>query len=239
MTERADIDFYDVVLRPDPGRTVVRPFEPGYPTGFDDGATRTQEVVDLILGLDEAELNRQLVGVTHSLDENHRDVDATLLRRFSEIASSIPGSERFEPAQQRSIGAYFSQEYACETAALFNPSVVLHPDQADVAQGSVRFLLSLRGIGEGHVSSVTFRTGVWTPGGALDLPPSEWSKINVILGHEGDWECHRRSTSRRRSSASCVRRRSFWRRAGPQRRRLAGSQSASRLTTAGARNMAV
>ena len=174
MTERAKLRFHDVLLRPDPSRTVVRPFEPGYPRGFDGGATRTQETVDFILSLDGAELTRQLEGVTASLDQNHRDVDASLRRRFDEMADRFDGADRCDDAQRRLIGAYFSQEYAYEGAALFNPSAVLHPDQVDVADGEVRFVMSLRGIGEGHLSSVTFRTGRWTPGGApvVDDPGS-------------------------------------------------------------------
>lgn len=167
MTERAKLNFYDRVLRPDPSRTVVRPFEPGYPKGFDAGTSRTQETVDLIMALDEAELARQLKGVTLSLDENHRDVDAMLLRRFDEIAGRIEGADRINAEQRRLIGAYCSEEYAYEAAALFNPSVVLHPDQSGLPEGTIRFVMSLRGIGEGHVSSVTFRTGTWTPGGEL------------------------------------------------------------------------
>ncbi len=83
-----------VVLRPDPSRTVVRPFEPSYLRGFDDGTSRTQEVIDHIVDLGDAELDWQLTGVTETLDENHRDVDATLLRRFGEMADRIPGSDR-------------------------------------------------------------------------------------------------------------------------------------------------
>lgn len=179
IAERAKLQFHDVMLRPNPSRTVIRPFEPGYPRGFDRGVTHTQETVDFILSLDEAELTRQLEGVTASLDENHRDVDALLRRRFDEMADRFDGADRCNDAQRRLIGAYFSQEYAYEGAALFNPSAVLHPDQVDVAEGEVRFLLSLRGIGEGHLSSVTFRTGRWSPGktpvvddpGSVSVPP--------------------------------------------------------------------
>lgn len=187
MTERAHVDFYDVVLKPDPSRTVVRPFEPGYPKGFDDGRTRTDETVELILSLDDEELRRQLDGVTASLDENHRDVDATLLRRFEELADRIPAAAGMSAEQQRLIGAYFSQEYAYEAAALFNPSAVLHPDQAGLPDGAVRFVLSLRGVGEGHVSSVTFRTGVWTPGGDLMIDdPGSTSVPPIIVPRDDD-----------------------------------------------------
>lgn len=187
MTKRAQVDFYDVVLKPDPSRTVVRPFEPGYPKGFDTGRTRTDETVDLILSLDEEELQRQLTGVTASLDENHRDVDTTLLRRFGELADRIQAAASLSPEQQRLMGAYFSQEYAYEAAALFNPSAVPHPDQSGLADGAVRFVLSLRGVGEGHVSSVTFRTGVWTPGGDLTIDaPGSTSVPPIIVPHDED-----------------------------------------------------
>ncbi len=187
MTKRAQVDFYDVVLKPDPSRTVVRPFEPGYPKGFDTGRTRTDETVDLILSLDEEELQRQLTGVTASLDENHRDVDTTLLRRFGELADRIQAAASLSPEQQRLMGAYFSQEYAYQAAALFNPSAVPHPDQSGLADGAVRFVLSLRGVGEGHVSSVTFRTGVWTPGGDLTIDaPGSTSVPPIIVPHDED-----------------------------------------------------
>jgi predicted GH43/DUF377 family glycosyl hydrolase len=181
MTERAHVDFYDAVLKPDPSRTVVRPFEPGYPKGFDQGRTRTEETVELVLSLDEGELQRQLTGVTASLDENHRDVDATLLRRFGELADRIPAAATLSPEQQRLIGAYFSQEYAYEAAALFNPSAVEHPDQSGLVDGAVRFVLALRGVGEGHVSSVTFRTGVWTPGGDLTIDDPGPTSVPPII----------------------------------------------------------
>ena len=184
MIKRAHVDYYKTVLKSDPSRTVVRPFEPGYPHGFHQGRTRTEETIELILGLDEAELARQLKGVTASLDANHRDVDATLLRRFGELAGQIPGAANLSSAQQRLIGAYFSQEYAYEAAALFNPSAVPHPNQIGMADGAMRFVLSLRGVGEGHVSSVTFRTGVWTPGGALTIDdPGGTSMPPVIEPH--------------------------------------------------------
>jgi predicted GH43/DUF377 family glycosyl hydrolase len=181
MTDRAHVEFYDVVLKPDPSRTVVRPFEPGYPKGFDGGRTRTDETVEMIRNLDEEELERQLTGVTASLDENHRDVDATLMRRFGEMVDRIPDPENLSLEQQRLIGAYFSQEYAYEAAALFNPSAVPHPDQTGLPDGTVRLVLSLRGVGEGHVSSVTFRTGVWTPSGDLTIDDPGSTSVPPII----------------------------------------------------------
>jgi predicted GH43/DUF377 family glycosyl hydrolase len=187
MKNRAHVNFYDTILKPDPSRTVVRPFEPGYPKGFDQGTTRTQETVELIRRLDKNELRRQLTGVTASLDENHRDVDATLMRRFEEVKDRISEASSLSTEQRRLVGAYFSQEYAYEAAALFNPSAVPHPDQTGLGEGAIRFILALRGVGEGHVSSVTFRTGVWTPNGDLTIDdPGSTSVPPIIVGQDDE-----------------------------------------------------
>ncbi|WP_174296622.1 glycoside hydrolase family 130 protein [Sphingomonas bacterium] len=175
----------DVILRPDPSRTVVRPFDLGYPGRFADaGPSRTQVIVDRITSLDEARLDAELRGVTRSLDERHRDVDATLRRRFEAIAGRITTPRDVSDRQQRLIGAYFSEEYSFEAAALFNPSAVPHPDQSGLPDGAIRFVLSLRGIGEGHVSSVAFRTGVWMPGGAVTVDPPSPSAVPPEVGIE-------------------------------------------------------
>jgi predicted GH43/DUF377 family glycosyl hydrolase len=181
VAERAKLDFYEQVLRPDPSRTVVRPFELGYPAAFDTGPSRNQQIVDRILTLDEAELAHQFIGVSESLDEHHRDVDAMLMRRFDQIAGGLTHIADISNDQRRLIGAYLSEEYAYEAAALFNPSIVLHPDQSGLAAGALRFVMSLRGIGEGHVSSVAFRTGTWTPGGALLIDPAGDASVAPIV----------------------------------------------------------
>jgi predicted GH43/DUF377 family glycosyl hydrolase len=70
------------------------------------------------------------------------------------------------------IGSYFLAEYSLESAALFNPSIVPHPDQTDVAAGAIRFILSLRATGEGHISSITFRTGIIHPDLRIEVMPT-------------------------------------------------------------------
>lgn len=178
----------DVMLRPDPGRTVVRPFAPNYPDAFaQEGHPRAQVIVDRILGLDAKELNRQYEGVTGSLNERHRDVDAMLLRRFDEVAKQLRDPDSITEDQRKLIGAYFSEEYSFEAAALFNPSIILSNDQSNLPEGAVRFGMSLRGIGEGHVSSVTFRSGIWTPGGALVVDKASEYAVPPIIGeHDSD-----------------------------------------------------
>jgi predicted GH43/DUF377 family glycosyl hydrolase len=167
------LDHYDVILRPDPSRTVIRPFSPEYPEPFrTPGESRAQVIAERVIELDAEALEAAHQQVVLSLDERHRDVDALLARRFDEIADRLSAPDRMSEEQRRLVAAYLSEEYAFEAAALFNPSAVLHPDQSTAPEGGVRFALSLRGIGEGHVSSVTFRTGSWVPGQAplVDAP---------------------------------------------------------------------
>lgn len=160
----------NVLLRPDPSRTVIRPFMPGDPEGFIvEGQSRSQRIVDRVLALDASVVADALKGVMSSLDARHRDVEAVLIRRFEELDELVTDRGRVSHEQAVLIGAYFSEEFSFESAALFNPSVVHHPDQAGLDPGSLRFLMSLRGIGEGHVSSLTFRTGVWDANGAITV----------------------------------------------------------------------
>ncbi len=185
---RPVLDHYDVILRPDPARTVVRPFDLAYPEKFRvAGHSRVQAIVERVLSLDEDALANAQARIVESLDARHRDVDAMLLRRYDEIAAALPAPPTAHDGQRRLIGAYFSEEFSYEAAALFNPSAVLAPDQSNAPDGGVRFVLSLRGIGEGHVSSVAFRTGSWTPGQSLVLdPPSPVAVPPIVEGTSVD-----------------------------------------------------
>lgn len=152
-----------VILHPDAARTVIRPFELSDPAGFDDQPhDRPERIAARVLGMDEALLASELTRVMTSLRDRHRDADAAVLRRYADVKESA-GCDGLDHDRQLLIGAYFSEEYAFESAALFNPSIILDPDQTDLPDGGVRFILSLRGIGEGHLSSVTFRSGQWDP----------------------------------------------------------------------------
>jgi predicted GH43/DUF377 family glycosyl hydrolase len=121
--------------------------------------SRSEGVLDRILALSEAEVGRQLAATLDSFVSRHRDLVTLLDERFLlvEHRLSDPGSLSLE--RRRLVGAYFSQEYAFEAAALFNPSMVAHPDQTGLPDGSTRFVMSVRGVGEGHISSIGFRTG--------------------------------------------------------------------------------
>lgn len=168
MTDTDIMEHIPIVLRPDPARVVIRPFVPA-----DDPAPRdrprAQRIADRVRVLTKPELTEELVRVTAGLSERHSDVEAVLLRRYHEVNGLLIDACTIDREQSLLIGAYFSEEYAFEGAALLNPSIVIHPDQSGVAKGDVRFVLSLRGVGEGHVSSVTFRTGTCSADGTIVL----------------------------------------------------------------------
>jgi predicted GH43/DUF377 family glycosyl hydrolase len=180
-----DLRHHDVILRPDPARTVIRPFLPGDPPAFAvPGHSRPERIAERVRGMDDAAMDKAVKTVTDSLDERHRDVDRMLLRRFDEIAGCLSDPKSFDENQRRLIGAYLSEEYSFESAALFNPSAVILRDQEGAPEGAVRFALSLRGIGEGHVSSVTFRIGHWTPGGEVEIAPASRTAVAPVIEKE-------------------------------------------------------
>ncbi len=144
---------------------------------IDTDRSRAQRIADRLLGLGQSDVANQLGRMTDSLSRHHRDVHKVLLRRFHDINGLVIDPHLIVGDQSRLIGAYFSEEYSFEAAALFNPSIVPHPDQSGVPDESVRFILSLRGVGEGNISSVTFRTGVWSPG-ALTIEPASAQAIS-------------------------------------------------------------
>lgn len=199
------LDHHDLILRPDPARTVVRPFNLEYPDAFrTPGHSRVQQIVDRIMTLGTAELDNQLALTTDSLDERHRDVDAMLNRRYETIAASLPAAPAANEAQRRLIGAYFSEEYSYEAAALFNPSAVLVDTPSPIAKNGLRFVMSLRGIGEGHVSSVAFRTGNWVPGQAPTINVPSRVAVPPIIENEANGVIHLRCDGSREASETVL-----------------------------------
>src|SRR6185312_3519086 len=92
--------------------------------------------------------------------------------RADEMEDAFAAHGAFSKIQRQLVGAYFLSEYSFEASALFNPSIVPHPDQTETPHGAVRFIMSLRAIGEGHVSSLTFRTGMIAVDGSLAVDPT-------------------------------------------------------------------
>jgi len=150
-------------LRSDDSRVMARLFLPS------DG--RIKKVIDRVMGLHADEVNTMLSDVLRGFTGRHFDLGEVLKDHFEAVRHYCEAPDRLTHEQQMLIGAYFTMEYAVESAALFNPSMVLHPDQSDLPDGSVRFIMSLRATGEGHVSSVVFRTGTLDQQGQINFDP--------------------------------------------------------------------
>ncbi len=162
----------EIELKPDPSRTVIRPFSFSYPEAFAaDRPSRAQKVAQRVMALDPALRKRMVELLAKPMEERHRNADEVFRRRFAEVQDELDIGD-IDADEALLLGAYFSQEYAFESAALFNPSIARIDDEPASATGGVKFVLSLRGIGEGHISSVTFRTGEWGPDDRLVIDPA-------------------------------------------------------------------
>lgn len=155
-------------LEPDPRRVVARLFLPGQEM-MGNGESRAGDVIGRILELSDDDVARAVDDVLTRFGDRHRDFRATLDAHFDVVAHRIGGEVALSPERRLLIGAFFTNEYSVEAAALCNPSIVLAPDQDGVGPGQARFVMSLRAIGEGHISSIEFRTGVVDAGGEVSL----------------------------------------------------------------------
>jgi predicted GH43/DUF377 family glycosyl hydrolase len=161
-------------LRPDPARVIVRPFKPATePRDLNPtDKTRANHIVDRVLGLDAEATAQQLAEVLENFQGRHRNLLETFEARADEMEDAFSAHTNFTQTQRRLVGAYFLNEYSFEASALFNPSIVSHPDQTGAPAGGRRFILSLRAVGEGHVSSLTFRAGTIAADGAVRVDPT-------------------------------------------------------------------
>jgi predicted GH43/DUF377 family glycosyl hydrolase len=149
----AIIQRTQVILHPDRTRVLLRPF-------LLPSDRRALRIGAHVTALPESEVHALWNQVQAEFADRHAKIRDFLKRRFRQVQPFLPGESVFSEERQLLLGAYFSHEYSLEAAALFNPSIVPHPDQSELPPGSLRFILSLRATGEGHISSITFRTGV-------------------------------------------------------------------------------
>jgi predicted GH43/DUF377 family glycosyl hydrolase len=151
-----------ILLRPNNARVLFRPFQPPRPE-------RAMKIVGRIMELPEAAVEELLGRVLTEFHGRHQRLLQFFQERFEAVCQHLLTDRPLSEARRLVIGSYFTQEYALESAALFNPSIVWHPDQAGLPPGTRRFLMSLRAIGEGHVSSVGFRSGTIDAAGHVTL----------------------------------------------------------------------
>ena len=161
-------------LRPDPTRVVVRPFKPATePRDLNPtDRTRANRIVARVIGLEAGSAARQLAEVLENFEGRHRNLLETFETRAGEMEEALEPHVALNKTQRCLVGAYFLHEYSFEASALFNPSIVRHPDQSDAPENGCRFILSLRAVGEGHISSLTFRSGSISADGSVTVDPT-------------------------------------------------------------------
>ena len=151
------IDF-----RPNISRVLNRPFIPTDPG-------RVRRVIDRVLSFTEAEAEAQLTSLRTEFDDRHPNLERSWLRQFEKVKAYLSNKESPSTSRRLLIGAFFTGEYAIESAALFNPSIVPHPNQTGLGAEDLRFILTLRAVGEGHISSLEFRSGVIRGSNSIEM----------------------------------------------------------------------
>lgn len=159
----------DLMLRPNAARVLVRPFL------ANSDPSRVLRILTRILALNETETEDLLTRVLHEFGDRHQKIRSIFLDRFASLESVVPTDRALSETRRILIGSFFTSEYSLESAALFNPSIIPDPDQSGVQPGSVRVIISLRATGEGHISSITFRSGSVDAAGTVSIdPPSHF-----------------------------------------------------------------
>jgi len=172
-----------ITLYPDRRRVLLRPFH--YMSD-----RRAISICTQVMALPEGKVHTLLEQLLTDFNERHRKIREFFRRRFEEVRPYLPAEEKLSEERQLLLGAYFSNEYSLEAAALFNPSIVPHPDQSEVPSGSLRFVLSLRATGEGHISSITFRTGVLDAGAHITIDAASRYSLEPALVPHAAYEKH-------------------------------------------------
>jgi predicted GH43/DUF377 family glycosyl hydrolase len=156
------------VLKPDQSRVLLRPFVPGE-------SGRVRAIIARIMEIPEYRVGPLWQEVSEEFSPRHQNIQQVFLERYGKVRGLLPPDADPSEKRQLLIGSYFVNEYSLEAAALFNPSIVPDPDQSGLPAGAVRFILSLRATGEGHISSITFRSGIVYADRRIEvLPPGNF-----------------------------------------------------------------
>jgi beta-1,2-mannobiose phosphorylase / 1,2-beta-oligomannan phosphorylase len=146
----------EVMFQPDASRVIAR--------FFFSNAERSLELIERIIHLPEKKQQETLTQVLRDFSKRHRSISRIFEKHFNRL-SPLFNRLSFNPynlttSQKVLIGSYFTMEYSIEAAAFFNPSIVADPDQSDLGSGQKRVIISFRATGEGHISSIAFRSGI-------------------------------------------------------------------------------
>ena len=171
---------------PDSKRVIAPFFMPDIKGNSD----RAQSVIQKVISMSDDDVNLVLKQILRDFAKRHRNITKTFENHFDNIRSVVkkvnggfPKGSRWEKSlslkRKLLIGSYFTKEYSIESAAFFNPSIVEDPDQTDLEEGQKRIIVSFRATGEGHISSIVFRSGIidkdnnlnfTQPGKLVDIP---------------------------------------------------------------------
>ncbi|MFP4145535.1 MAG: glycoside hydrolase family 130 protein [Phycisphaeraceae bacterium] len=171
----------ETLFTSDDRRVITRFFTVG-------GEERFRAVIERVIELDDDQVERLLSRVLESFDDRHRHLERTLEIHYHHVRRLVPEPDELSRNKRLLIGAYFTMEYSIESAALFNPSMVLHPDQSGLDEGQARVLMSLRATGEGHISSIVFRTGTIQPSGQIAFDPPSRFAAPLRVRTDADYE---------------------------------------------------
>ncbi len=155
----------DIRLRADVKKVVVTYLN----LGIAETSARVERLIRRILTLDELEVERLFQEVEKEFVHRHLRFEYYVMAHYERIQNAIPPGVSLTPTRKKLLGSFFTKEYSIRSAALFNPSMVPHPDQSALSAGEKRFIMSLRAVGEGHISSIEFRSGVVSTDGAIRL----------------------------------------------------------------------
>lgn len=170
-----------MLIKPDSARVFFRPFIPG-------SETRMRRIFNQVLALSDDEVTEELRGVLEEFGHRHKKIEHYLLNRYAQIHQELNIQEELGIQRRLLIGACFVQEYSMESAALFNPSIVPHPDQEGMPEGSLRFVMSLRATGEGHISSIIFRSGAVSAEGEVVIDKGSRYVTSAPIKHNETYD---------------------------------------------------
>ncbi|WP_334184138.1 glycoside hydrolase family 130 protein [Novosphingobium sp.] len=183
------LHIFETRLYADPARVVLRPFHLGW-QGKNAPGDRATRLVEDVAGLSEEQVASEYERVLRDFKERHWQTEKIFAERFDEVAKNLElDPAQFSETRQRLIGAYFCHEYTFAAAALMNPSIVPAPDQSGMQGDAVRFIMSLRAVGEGHISSIAFREGIAEADGTFCLWPQASFATSVELDEEEQVDC--------------------------------------------------
>ena len=172
-----------IVISRDDSRVITRAHIPG-------SLTRVNNVINRVLALSDAEAKRELEKIYRDFASRHMHLEHQLRKHYNKVAGYIPDDVEVSETKQMLLGAFFTMEYSIESAALFNPSIVPHPDQGGVPKGCLRFVMSLRATGEGHISSIVFRSGIIKADGSFSFEETSKFVEKASVLHNPIYDCH-------------------------------------------------